>query len=314
VRDLVRYLLRKLVFVVISLFVLASVTFFLMKAIPGDPFTSEKAVPPEIKANLMAHYGLDKPVYMQYAAYIKNVASFDLGMSMKWQGRSVNQIIEGAFGYSLRLGLLAVVTSVTIGVLLGTVAALRHRKLLDNVAMIVAVLGVAVPSFVMATLLQYLFGVKLPLFNVAGLNEPLDYVLPTLALSFMPIAFIARLTRSSMLEVLQSDFIKTAKAKGLSGSVITVRHALRNAILPVVTYLGPLATSVITGSVVIEKIFGIPGLGKYFVESVENRDYTLIMGLTLFYGTLLMSARFFTDVAYGLVDPRIKLTGGKEKA
>jgi oligopeptide transport system permease protein len=314
VRDLVRYLLRKLVFVVISLFVLASVTFFLMKAIPGDPFTSEKAVPPEIKANLMAHYGLDKPLYVQYAAYIKNVASFDLGMSMKWQGRSVNQIIEGAFGYSLRLGLLAVVTSVTIGVLLGTVAALRHRKLLDNVAMIVAVLGVAVPSFVMATLLQYLFGVKLPLFNVAGLNEPLDYVLPTLALSFMPIAFIARLTRSSMLEVLQSDFIKTAKAKGLSGSVITVRHALRNAILPVVTYLGPLATSVITGSVVIEKIFGIPGLGKYFVESVENRDYTLIMGLTLFYGTLLMSARFFTDVAYGLVDPRIKLTGGKEKA
>ncbi|MBD2861801.1 MULTISPECIES: ABC transporter permease [Paenibacillus] len=311
---MVRYLLRKLVFVVISLFVLASVTFFLMKAIPGDPFTSEKAVPPEIKANLMAHYGLDKPLYVQYAAYIKNVASFDLGMSMKWQGRSVNQIIEGAFGYSLRLGLLAVVTSVTIGVLLGTVAALRHRKLLDNVAMIVAVLGVAVPSFVMATLLQYLFGVKLPLFNVAGLNEPLDYVLPTLALSFMPIAFIARLTRSSMLEVLQSDFIKTAKAKGLSGSVITVRHALRNAILPVVTYLGPLATSVITGSVVIEKIFGIPGLGKYFVESVENRDYTLIMGLTLFYGTLLMSARFFTDVAYGLVDPRIKLTGGKEKA
>jgi len=311
---LVRYLLRKLVFVVISLFVLASVTFFLMKAIPGDPFTSEKAVPPEIKANLMAHYGLDKPLYVQYAAYIKNVASFDLGMSMKWQGRSVNQIIEGAFGYSLRLGLLAVVTSVTIGVLLGTVAALRHRKLLDNVAMIVAVLGVAVPSFVMATLLQYLFGVKIPLFNVAGLNEPLDYVLPTLALSFMPIAFIARLTRSSMLEVLQSDFIKTAKAKGLSGSVITVRHALRNAILPVVTYLGPLATSVITGSVVIEKIFGIPGLGKYFVESVENRDYTLIMGLTLFYGTLLMSARFFTDVAYGLVDPRIKLTGGKEKA
>lgn len=311
---MVRYLLRKLVFVVISLFVLASVTFFLMKAIPGDPFTSEKAVPPEIKANLMAYYGLDKPVYMQYAEYIKNVASLDLGMSMKWQGRSVNQIIEGAFGYSLRLGLLAVVTSVTIGVLLGTVAALRHRKLLDNVAMIVAVLGVAVPSFVMATLLQYLFGVKIPLFNVAGLNEPLDYVLPTLALSFMPIAFIARLTRSSMLEVLQSDFIKTAKAKGLSGSVITVRHALRNAILPVVTYLGPLATSVITGSVVIEKIFGIPGLGKYFVESVENRDYTLIMGLTLFYGTLLMSARFFTDVAYGLVDPRIKLTGGKEKA
>jgi oligopeptide transport system permease protein len=302
------------VFVVISLFVLATVTFFLMKAIPGDPFLSEKAVPPEIKANLMAYYGLDKPLFFQYADYIKHVASLDLGMSMKWQNRSVNQIIEGAFGYSFRLGLCGVVTAVAIGVLLGTIAALRHRKLLDNIAMIVAVLGVAVPSFVMATLLQYVFGVKLPLFNVAGLNEPLDYVLPTFALALMPIAFIARLTRSSMLEVLQSDFIKTAKAKGLSGMAITVRHALRNAILPVVTYLGPLATSVITGSVVIEKIFGIPGLGKYFVESVENRDYTLIMGLTLFYGALLMCSRFFTDIAYGFVDPRIKLTGGKEKA
>ncbi|PYI54595.1 ABC transporter permease [Paenibacillus flagellatus] len=309
-----RYLLRKLLFVIISLFVLASATFFLMKAIPGDPFLSEKAVPPEIKANLMAYYGLDKPLIVQYAEYMKNVASFDLGMSMKWQNRSVNQIIEGAFGYSLRLGLCAVATAVAVGVTLGSVAALRHRRLLDSVAMVVAVLGVAVPSFVMATLLQYVFGVKLPLFNVAGLNEPLDYVLPTLALAFMPIAFIARLTRSSMLEVLQSDFIKTAKAKGLAGTAITLRHALRNAILPVVTYLGPLATSVITGSVVIEKIFGIPGLGKYFVESVENRDYTLIMGLTLFYGTLLMCARFFTDVAYGMVDPRIKLTGGKEKA
>lgn len=311
---MVRYLLRKLGFMAVSLFVLATVTFFLMKAIPGDPFLSEKAVPPEIKANLMAYYGLDKPLYAQYLDYIKHVASFDLGMSMKWQSRSVNQIIEGSFGYSFRLGMCAIVFAVTIGVLLGTLAALRHRKLLDNIAMVVAVIGVAVPSFVMATFLQYVFGVKLPLFNVVGLNEPLDYILPSLALAFMPIAFIARLTRSSMLEVLHSDFIKTAKAKGLSGSAITIKHALRNAILPVVTYLGPLATGAITGSIVIEKIFGIPGLGKFFVESIENRDYSLIMGLTLFYGTLLMSARFFTDVAYGLVDPRIKLTGGKEKA
>ncbi|RKN86908.1 ABC transporter permease [Paenibacillus ginsengarvi] len=309
-----RYLLRKFVFVVVSLFVLATVTFFLMKAIPGDPFLSEKAVPPEIKANLMAYYGLDKPLFLQYVEYIKHVLSLDLGMSMKWQNRSVNQIINSAFGYSFRLGLCAVIVSVLIGVALGTVAALRHRRLMDSIAMIVAVLGVAVPSFVMATLLQYVFGVKLPLFNVAGLNEPLDYVMPTLALAFMPIAFIARLMRSSMLEVLQSDFMKTAKAKGLSGGAITVRHALRNAILPVVTYLGPLATSVITGSVVIEKIFGIPGLGKYFVESVENRDYTLIMGLTLFYGALLMISRFLTDIAYGLVDPRIQLSGGKGKA
>ncbi|WP_127582748.1 ABC transporter permease [Paenibacillus koleovorans] len=309
-----RFLLRKLLFVFVSLFVLATATFFLMKAIPGDPFMSEKAPPPEIRANLLKYYGLDKPLHTQYLNYIKQVATFDLGVSMRWQGRTVNGIISGSFGNSLKLGLCAIVVAVTVGVALGTVAALRHRKLMDNIAMLVAVLGVSVPSFVMATLLQFVFAGKLRLFDVAGLNDPMDYVLPSLALAFAPIAFIARLTRSTMLEVMSSDFIKTAKSKGLSGAVITIRHALRNAILPVVTYLGPLTTGVITGSLVIERIFGIPGLGKHFVESVANRDYTLIMGLTLFYGLILMVARFLTDVAYVFVDPRIKLNGGKEKA
>ncbi|MDF2669557.1 MAG: peptide transporter permease [Paenibacillus sp.] len=311
---MIRFLLRKLLFVLVSLFVLATATFFLMKAIPGDPFMSEKAPPPEILANLKAYYGLDKPIFVQYVNYIKQVATFDLGVSMRWQGRTVNGIVQGSFGNSLRLGLCAIVFAVSAGVALGTIAALRHRKLLDNLAMIIAVLGVSVPSFVMATLLQFVFAGKLRLFDVAGLNDPMDYVLPTLALSFAPIAFIARLTRSNMLEVMNSDYIKTAKSKGLNGFVITVSHALRNAILPVITYLGPLTTGVITGSVVIEKIFGIPGLGKHFVESVANRDYTLIMGLTLFYGVILMSARFLTDVAYVFVDPRMKLSGGKEKA
>lgn len=311
---MVRYVLRKLLLVLISLFILATATFFLMKAIPGDPFMSEKMPSPEILANLKAYYGLDKPVMVQYWNYIKSIATLDLGVSMKWQGRTVNGIVEGSFGNSLRLGLCAIIVSVCVGVTLGTIAALRHRRLMDNLAMIIAVLGVAVPSFVMATLLQFVFASKLHLFDVAGLNDPSDYVLPSLALAFSPIAFIARLTRSNMLEVMNSDYIKTAKAKGLSGTSITIKHALRNAILPVVTYLGPLTTGVITGSVVIEKIFGIPGLGKHFVESVSNRDYTLIMGLTLFYGAILMAARFLTDVAYVLVDPRIKLTGGKEKA
>jgi oligopeptide transport system permease protein len=310
----VRFLLRKLLFVFISLFVLATATFFLMKAIPGDPFMSEKAPPPEIRANLLAYYGLDKPIGVQYINYIKQVATFDLGVSMRFPGRTVNGIINGSFGNSLSLGLCAIVFALAAGVTLGTIAALRHRKFLDNLAMIIAVLGVSVPSFVMATLLQFVFAGKLRLFDVAGLNDPLDYVLPTLALSFLPIAFVARLTRSNMLEVMNSDYIKTARSKGLDGFVITVRHALRNAILPVVTYLGPLTTGVITGSIVIERIFGIPGLGKHFVESVSNRDYTLIMGLTLFYGVILMAARFLTDVAYVFVDPRIKLTGGKEKA
>jgi oligopeptide transport system permease protein len=307
-----RYISQKLLFMLISLFVLASATFWLMKAIPGDPFMSEKAVPPEIQKNLMEHYGLDKPLISQYFDYLGNVATFDLGMSMKWQHRTVTSVIESSFAYSLQLGLVAVVTAVVVGLTLGIIAALQHRKLLDTLSMMVAVLGVSVPSFVMGSVLQYVFAVKIPLFNVAGLSGPLDYVLPTMALAAMPIAFIARLTRSSMLEVLTADYIKTAKAKGLRGIVITIRHALRNAILPVVTYLGPLTANVITGSVVIESIFGIPGLGKNFVESVENRDYTLIMGVALFYGIILMVARFGTDILYGFVDPRIKLSGGKE--
>jgi oligopeptide transport system permease protein len=306
-----RYILQKLVFMFVSLFALASATFWLMKAIPGDPFMSEKAVPPEVRQNLMEHYGLDKPLITQYFDYLGNVATFDLGMSMKWQHRTVTSVIESSFAYSLQLGLVAAVTAIVIGLTLGIVAALKHRKFLDSFAMMLAVVGVSVPSFVMGSVLQYLFAVKIPMFSVAGLSGPLDYVLPTMALAAMPIAFIARLTRSSMLEVLSADYIKTAKAKGLRGIVITVHHALRNAILPVVTYMGPLIANVITGSVVIESIFGIPGLGKNFVESVENRDYTLIMGVALFYGIILMVARFGTDILYGFVDPRIKLSGAK---
>jgi oligopeptide transport system permease protein len=306
-----RYILQKLVFMFVSLFVLASATFWLMKAIPGDPFMSEKAVPPEVRQNLMEHYGLDKPLISQYFDYLGNVATFDLGMSMKWQHRTVTSVIESSFAYSLQLGLVAAFTAIIIGLTLGIVAALKHRKFLDSFAMMLAVLGVSVPSFVMGSVLQFLFAVKIPIFSVAGLSGPLDYVLPTMALAAMPIAFIARLTRSSMLEVLTADYIKTARAKGLRGMVITVHHALRNAILPVVTYLGPLIANVITGSVVIESIFGIPGLGKNFVESVENRDYTLIMGVALFYGVILMVARFGTDILYGFVDPRIKLSGAK---
>lgn len=306
------FLFRKIVFMLLSLFILASATFFLMKAVPGDPFTSEKKVPPEIRENLEKHYGLDKPIMVQYGVYMKKLVTFDLGMSMKQKFRTVNQIIEDSFGYSLRLGLWAILVSLVVGVGLGIVAALRHRGFLDGFAMTLAVIGVSVPSFVMASLLQYFLGRQLGWFHVAGLREPMDYVLPVIALSALPIAFIARLTRSSMLEALNADYIKTAKAKGVSAWGITLKHALRNAILPVVTYLGPLSAGVITGSVVIERIFAIPGLGKYFVESVGNRDYPLIMGITIFYAAILMVARFLTDVAYVFVDPRIKLTGGKE--
>ncbi|MCE5170458.1 ABC transporter permease [Paenibacillus profundus] len=309
-----RYILVKLFYLVVSLWILASVTFLLMKAIPGDPFMSERAVPPEIKARLMAQYGLDKPLYEQYFIYLNKLVHGDLGISMKMQDREVVQAIRDSFPYSLRLGIVAIIVSVAVGVSLGMLAALRHRKLLDTSSMVLAVIGVSVPSFVLASFFQYLFGVKLKWFAVVGLNAPLDYVLPTIALSALPIAFIARLTRSNMLEVLHSDYIKTAKSKGLTAGVIVRRHVLRNGILPVVTYLGPLTANVVTGSFIIEQIFGIGGLGKVFVISISNRDYSLIMGITIFYGLILMSARFLTDLAYGFIDPRIKLGNGKEKA
>lgn len=231
--------------------------------------------------------------------------------SMKQQYVTVETVIKSGFAYSLQLGLLAMIVSVAVGVLLGLIAALNHRKFLDGFTIFIAVLGVSIPNFVIASALQYFFGVQLRWFNVTGLNGPLDYVLPVIALSFLPTAFIARLTRSSMLEVLSADYIKTARSKGLSGRVILVKHALRNAIMPVVTYVGPMTANIITGSVIVEQIFGIGGLGKDFVNSITNRDYTLIMGLTLFYAVILMLARLITDIAYGFIDPRIKLIRGR---
>ncbi|MDO3409199.1 ABC transporter permease [Saccharibacillus sp. CPCC 101409] len=307
-----RYVTSKFLYTLLSLFILITATFFLMKAIPGDPFMSEKEVPAPIRARLEAQYGLDKPEIVQYVNYLGNILQGDLGISMKKLNQDVGHIIGQTFGVSLRLGLVAVVVSVIVGVGLGLLAALYHRKLIDNVTMVLAVLGMSVPSFVLASLLQYLLAFRLDLFHVTGLKGPLDYVLPVAALSAQPIAFIARLTRSSMLEVLHADYVKTAKAKGLKWPAILWKHVIRNGILPIVTYVGPMTANVITGSVVVERIFGIGGIGKVYVDSINNRDYTLIMGITLFYGIILMAARFITDIVYVLVDPRIKLTSGKE--
>ncbi|MEF2244108.1 MULTISPECIES: ABC transporter permease [unclassified Paenibacillus] len=302
-----RYLTKKVVYMLVSLFCLSTATFFLMKAIPGNPFQSEKNIPKAIQEQLNAKYGFDLPLWKQYLNYMNNLAHLDFGMSMKQQYTTVASVIKNGFFYSMQLGVFAIILAVAAGLLLGFISALNHRKFLDGFTIFVAVLGVSIPNFVVATGLQYLFGVKWRLFNVTGLNEPMDFVLPVLALSFLPAAFIARLTRSSMLEVLSADYIKTAKAKGIKGRVILTRHALRNAILPVVTYVGPMTANIITGSVIIEQIFGIGGLGKDFVNSITNRDYTLIMGLTLFYAVILMVARLATDIAYGFVDPRMKL-------
>ncbi|WP_160034189.1 ABC transporter permease [Paenibacillus sp. An7] len=309
---MVRYVINRLVFMLVSLFILISATFFLMKAIPGNPFMGEKNVSPEIKARLMEQYGLDKPVFQQYIKYLSDIVTGDLGISMKKLNQNVGDIIGDTFAVSLKLGAVAIVVAVIVGVLLGMIAAMNHRKIIDNVAMILAVLGIAVPSFVLASLLQFYLAQEFGLFKVMGLNGPLDYVLPVAALSAQPIAFIARLTRSSMLEVIHADYVKTAKAKGLNSITIMFKHIIRNAILPVVTYVGPMTANIITGSVVIERIFGIGGIGKVFVESITTRDYTMIMGITIFYGLILMVARFITDIAYVIIDPRIKLSNGKE--
>ncbi|MFD1885382.1 ABC transporter permease [Paenibacillus wenxiniae] len=308
---MVRYIAGKFFFMLVSLFVLISLTFFLMKIIPGDPFMSEKAVQPQIKARLMAQYGLDQPIPVQYVRYLGNIVQGDLGISMKYQNQDVSGRIAQTFKPSLQIGIFAIVISIVVGIILGMIAALYHRKLIDHIAMVLAIIGIAVPSFVLATLIQYVFALKLGWFDVMGFSKPSDFVLPVAALAVQPIAFIARLTRSSMLEVLNSEYIKTAKAKGLNGFTIMTRHVLRNGVLPVVTYVGPMTANVITGSVVIEQIFGIGGIGKVFVESITNRDYTMIMGVTIFYGVILMLARFVTDILYVLVDPRIKLTGKK---
>lgn len=309
---MVRYIASKFLYMLVSLLILITATFFLMKAIPGNPFMSEKQVPPQIRERLMEQYGLDKPVIVQYGQYLKNIAQGNFGISMKMQNKEVTGLITDTFGASLKLGLIAIVVSLIVGVLLGLLAALYHRRLIDNVAMVLAVLGIAVPSFVVASMLQFVLAQKAGIFHVMGFNGPLDYVLPVAALAAQPIAFIARLTRSSMLEVLHADYIKTARAKGLNWMTILFRHVVRNGILPVITYLGPMTANIITGSVVIEQIFGIGGLGKVFVSSISNRDYTLIMGVTIFYGVILMLARFLTDIAYVFVDPRIKLTNRKE--
>lgn len=280
-----------------------------MQAAPGGPFASERKLPPAIEQQLNETYGLNEPMHVQYVEYLINVAKWDFGPSFKYVGQNVNDIISRSFPYSLILGLEAILIAVSIGVLLGVIAALRHNKFSDYAAMIIAVLGISVPSFIMATILQYFFAMKLQALPVARFDTFAHTILPAIALATTPLAFIARLMRSSMLDVLNADYIKTAKAKGLNQRVVTYRHALRNAIMPVVSYMGPLVAGILTGSFIIEKIFAIPGLGNEFVESVTNRDYTIIMGTTVFFSILLLFSILVVDLIYGLIDPRIKITG-----
>lgn len=259
---MLNYILKRLVASFITLFIVITATFFLMHALPGGPFDNEKPLPPQIKANLEEKYGLNKPVTEQYVMYLKNLSRGYLGPTLKYEGRSVNEIIKYSFPASAKLGLVSIVFSLILGIYLGVIAALNQGKWQDSLVMILATLGVTVPSFVLAILLMYAFAVKLHIFPPTGFDGPQNVVLPAIALSGYSLSFIARLTRSSLLDVIRQDYIRTAKAKGLSKNVVIYKHALRNALIPVVTYLGPLVAGILTGSFVIEKIFAIPGLGR----------------------------------------------------
>jgi oligopeptide transport system permease protein len=280
-----------------------------MHAIPGSPFTTDEGVPEEIIRAMERHYHLDDPLLIQYKNYLKGLMSWDFGPSFKYQGRSATSIISDGLPVSLTLGAEALFLALSMGILLGSVAALKRNGWQDVSCMIAAVVGISVPSFIMATFLQYIFSMQLDLLPVARWGGISHAILPALALSAMPTAFLARLTRANMVEVLQQDFILTARSKGLNAWRILFKHVLRNTLIPIVTFIGPLTASVLTGSFVVERIFGIPGLGQWFVMSVQNRDYTVIMALTIFYSALLMLCVFIVDILYCLIDPRIKLDG-----
>lgn len=302
-----RYIVNRLVSMVMTLWIIITATFFLMHAIPGSPFNEERATSEAVQRNLEAHYHLDKPLSIQYVIYLKSLLQMDFGPSIKQSSQTVNDMLGRGFPVSAELGMYAIIVSVVSGVALGVFAALKHHHIIDYAAMTLAVIGISVPNFIMATLLIQQVAVNWEWLPAATWASPKHMILPTLALATGPMAIIARLTRSSMLEVLNQDYIITARAKGMSTTTIVVRHALRNALLPIVTILGTLVAGVLTGSFVIEKIFAIPGMGKYFVDGINNRDYPVIMGTTVFYSAFLIIMLFLVDLAYGLLDPRIKL-------
>lgn len=302
-----KYIIKRVLIGFVTLFVLASVTFFLMKATPGSPFSLAKYKTPEALATAEAKYNLDKPLVEQYVIYLKGVAQGNLGESMINTGRSVSYYIKTGFPVTARLGLIAFVLALVGGIALGTGAALSRHKWVNNLCMFVATIGVSVPSFLIAMIMLIVFGVQLHILPFIGLNSPLNYIMPALSLAFYPIAMIARLTRSSMLEVMNQDYIILARSKGTPYKKVVIKHALKNAMLPVVTYAGPMFAFMLTGSFVIESVFSIPGIGSAFVSCITTRDYPIIMGLTIFLGFLVITFNLITDILSAIIDPRIKL-------
>ena len=302
-----RYIFQRIWASFLTLFVVVTLTFFMMRAIPGGPFTDEKAIPPFILEKIKARYHLHDPLYVQYGHYLWDVLHFDLGPSYRYEGMTVNQLIASGFPASLMVGSIAILLALVVGIPAGIVSALRRGRWQDRTAMVLATLGITIPNFVIATILVYFFAYRWGWVTVGFWEGLPTALLPAITLAGYPTAFISRLTRSSMLEVLQQDYIRTAYSKGLRERAVVYIHALRNAIIPVVTYLGPLIAGILTGSFVVEQVFGVPGLGTFFVTSISNRDYTTIMGVTIFYSALLVSLNLVVDICLGFIDPRIKL-------
>ncbi|MBP1961406.1 ABC transporter permease [Paenibacillus aceris] len=310
---MVKFILRRFLYALITLWLIASFTFVLMKNLPGNPLgEGAEKIPKATRDMLLKQYGLDKPLWEQYLTFLNNIIHGDLGASFQFPAHKVTDIIKQAFPSSLELGLISIAIAIIAGLTLGIIAALKHNKAGDYTAMFIAILGVSIPSFVLGPLLSYYIGVKWGILPAGLWKGPSYRILPAIALSFGTIAILARLMRTSMLDVLNQDYIKTAKSKGLSNFTVVVKHTIRNAILPVITIIGPIFVNVITGTLVVEQIFSVPGLGKHFVSSVYSNDYTMISGLTIFYSAILILVIFITDIVYGFVDPRIRLgKGGK---
>lgn len=306
-----KYYVKRIIISIITILIIATVTFFMMKAIPGGPFTREKNLPDQIMKSLNEKYNLDAPIWVQYFDYMKGLVTLDLGPSFSKIGTSVNELIYEGFPASAQIGILASIVIIVLGIPLGVAAALKQNKPLDYFVMFLATFGITVPSFVLSTLIIFFFAGKLGWLPTFGNTQPLWYIGPVIALSGYSLSFVSRLTRSSMLEVLSQDYIRTARANGIREYKVIMKHAVKNAMIPVVTYIGPMIATILTGSFVVEKIFAIPGMGQYFVDSVTNRDYTTVMGMTVFYAVFYIIMILLVDMAYSLIDPRIRL--GKEK-
>lgn len=303
---MLHYVMRRLGGAIPTLFIIVAGAFFMMRLAPGGPFANERRVPPEVEANLMKAYHLDEPLWQQFISYLSGLLHGDFGPSFKYKDFSVADLIFGGFPVSLQLGGMAILLALVVGVTLGIWAALRQNSWIDYASMSVSMVGIAVPNFVVAPILTLVIGLQLQLLPVGGWGKPSHYVLPVIALCLPQIAAVARLTRASMIEVLSSNYVRTARAKGLPARLTISRHAIRAAILPVVSYLGPAIAGIITGSVVVEQIFSIPGIGRYFVQGSLNRDYTLVMGVTVFYGALVILCNLIADLLYGVLDPKVR--------